>query len=499
MVAGTVNPFEGQPRVGDFFSPFFTVRFLSPDSTPATHVPDPRVPVETSVTAQGEIVVSQGDTKIQFAEDNRTSQFRSFATRLMVTNQGGGANLCELTLEPPYEDAIRIIDQKLLQWNSIMVIEWGYTSNDAADSIISDKHYFVIQQPKLEMHGSDVVLTITGVDMFAYSTSKREDRRVFPRIFFEYDTDILTAIAAKNNFRLNFSLTTVQSLIRQAKPLTNDEPAVVEQNEKDWVFFSRICEMNNCTFFTIGNTVFIVDQNVAKVQLTSYRLLFYIQPTDPRDVPMITFSTQALPQLFFPATSKKITVTVHNIDTGMDETTVHEPTKMSDQTQLGLRTAAGTDEADGRSIPVAPGITVIPNPAFLPTETGKHFSMPHKHTNRHEYAKRVVRNAEVLANTNAECTIPGVPHIVPQQLVRVDGVSKTFSGVYMVLKVVHRLGVDGYECDLTLIRDASTGDPVVGKGERPVTGGSDPEQAPSGSEGVDPTIAEDPKTGKVGQ
>jgi len=519
VVAGTIDPFKGQPKVGDFFAPFFTVRFLAATSTPALQAGPFGAAANKANAVLGaiadvtaEIVVSSGDTKIRFSEDKRTSQFRSTMTRLTVTNQGGGANFAEVVIEPPFEEAKNIIDNQLIQWNSVMVIEWGWVSNGSKDSIISDRHYFVIQQPKLEMHGTDVTITIVGVDMFAYSSTKREDRRSWPRSQYPTDALILAEIAKKNNFKLNFSLApyptlraplgisvplisspTSTVLIHRTHPIDDKEPTVVEQNEKSWVFFARLCDMNNCSFFTIGDTVYIVDQNIAKVQETSYRLIFFQQPNGPRDVPMMSFSTQALPQLFFPAESKEIKYSHHDIDQNRVVTISIDPTQMPDQVALGQRTAAGKGEADGRTVQVAAGVQTVPNPAYTSTETGKHFSVPNQQSSRDEMAKRVARNAMIVANTNAECTVPGVPHMVPQQLVRVEGVSKTFSGVYMILKVVHRLDPSGYETDLTLIRDSSTGDKATGKGERPTTGGSDPEQADGAGEATTAAVAEDEK------
>lgn len=490
MAEGVLDPFQGQPKIGDQFAPFFTVRFLAPTTTPAQQA-GAGAPSGAVAQVNGDIVVSSGDTTIQFSEDARTTQFRSMTTRLTITNMGGGANTMELVMEPPFYDGVKIIDQQLIQWNSIVAVEWGWASNYAQDRIVSDTHFFIIQQPRIEMQNKEITITITGIDMFAYSATKREDRRVYPRSVFSTDALILAALALKNNFRLNFTLTTEASLIRTTKPLSATEPSFIEQNEKDWIFFGRLCDMNNCSFFTIGNTIFIVDQNIAKVQNTTYRLLMFQQPTDSRDILMMSFSTQALPTLFQPAESKEAQVTHFDHDGKQHVTNTYEPTKMPDQQFVGPRTGAGKDEADGRTIPVSSTVQLIPNPAYLPTETGKHFSVPEQKANRDEHAKRVVRDATTIANTNAEATIPGVPHIVPQQLVRVEGVSKTFSGVYMVLKVVHRLDAQGYETDLSLIRDSSTGDEVAGKGEKPSTGGSDPEQAPGG-QAVQPTVAENP-------
>lgn len=497
MATDDTNPFSGSDRVGDFFAPFFTVRFLTVETQQGTEV-DATTGAEQTVEVQesGSVVVSQGDTAIVFSEDDRTKNFRSYATKLTLTNKGGGATMCELVLEPPFEDALEMTENRLLQFNSLMVIEWGWSSNDRQNALISEKHIFTMIQPKLDMKGTDITITITGIDLFCYSSTKRETRTVFRRTMpspdgTTYSTDlmILEAIARKNNMKVNTSLAPAGTPIRETKPLNDQDAKAIEQNEKDYLFFRRICEMNRCDFFTIGDTIFVVDQNIARVQKVAYRLVFWNQPQEANDVPMISFSTQALPTLFFPAESKELTCKMVDEDMQNVDSTRIDPQTSSNFEAMGPRGAGGKAEADGRTFRVSQDVQIIPNPSYGENETGKTMSCPSGQANHGEYVERIVRDANTLCNTNAEATIPGVPGLVPMQVVRVDGVGKVFSGAYIVLQVVHRLSTDGYECDLTLIRESSTGDETAGKGMRPVTGGNDPEKGPTG-QGVDPTDAE---------
>jgi hypothetical protein len=248
--------------------------------------------------------------------------------------------------------------------------------------------------------------------------------------------------------------------------------------------------MNRLDFFSIGNTVFLVDQNIARVREFAYRLVFWNQPQGARDIPIFSFSTDALETFFAPAAAASVQSSYANEDEGTTTLDHLDPQNMSDLEALGPRGAGGEAQATGRTIPVSDDVQIIPNPIYAEDEVGQHISTPSGASGRDEHAKRVVREANVLANQSMKVTIPGVPGLVPMQLVRVDGVSRVFGGPYLVMRVVHKLTTSGYECDVDMIRESSTGDGEAGRGQRPVTGGNNPGAAPDG-QGVNPVTAEE--------
>jgi hypothetical protein len=511
------NPFT--PRnavVGDFFAPFFTIKFITYEPQQGTNV-NPSSGAETTeeIEEMNSIASALGETSVKFTTDGRTSQFRSYATSLTITNQGGGACQVEIRLEPPLDDALKLIEQRLLQFNTITVVEWGWLTNGGQDTLLSDKHYFVMQMPKLEISGTEVSITLTGIDLFGYSALKRESSFIYERTKasvdgVQYDTDfkILKALADKPVMRLNTTLaplalvkvvgvglngvpllqvTPLNLPIHTTRPGPGETATSVEQNELDWVFFKRICESNRCDYFTIGDTIFLVDQNIARVQQFAYRLVFWNQLTRSDDIPIYSFTTAALPQLFMPAEAKEVVCYTTDEDARTTNHEATDPQTAPDFETMGPRGRGGKAEADGRTLRISDDVQVVPNPAFADNETGRRISCPSGSSGHEEHARRVVRDANSLCNTNMEVSIPGVPGLTPMQVVRVDGVSKVFSGAYLVLKVVHKLTTSGYDCDVTLIREASTGDAEAGRGQRPVTGGQDPARAPDGqgSEPVD--------------
>jgi hypothetical protein len=519
------NPFT--PRntvVGDFFAPFFTIKFISYEPQQGESV-NPNTGAETTedITEMGSISAALGETTLKFTTDGRTSQFRSYATSLTVTDQGGGACMVEIRLEPPLDDALKLIEQRLLQFNTIAVVEWGWLTNGGQDTLLSDKHYFVLQMPQLDISGTDVSITLTGVDLLGYSALKRASSFVYKRteasedgVTYNTDFKILKAVADKSTMRLNSTLapefaettetravpvegsstqfvrqrvkvkTPVNLPIHAERPANPREAPTVEQNELDWVFFRRICDSNRCDFLTIGDTIFLVDQNIARVQQFAYRFVFWNQLLRSDDIPVYSFTTSALPTLFMPPESKEVRCYSADEDARKTNMDAIDPMTAANMEMMGLRGAGGKTEADGRTLRITDDVQVIPNPRFAPNETGRRMSCPGGAAGHEEHTRRIVSDANSLCNLNMEVSIPGVPGLVPMQVVRVDGVSKIFSGPYLVLKVVHKLTTSGYDCDVTLISERATGDPEVGRGTRPPSP-NDPDRGPNqqGSTPVD--------------
>jgi hypothetical protein len=516
---GFSNPFSGKEGVGDFFAPFFRVRFLTPNpNTLDAYGPDGELAaVSESSTVGAEILSSNGQTDITFSEGDSVGQLRSSATTLTISNVGGGASFATLVLEPTYEDALAIIEHRLLQYDSIMVIEWGWLGQGSSlfgaggDQITSDPHYFVIQQPSLSINNLDVSIEIVGADLFGYASTQRTSTRLWDRNFFDYKTDlgILENLVRPSGLTIDTSLTNSPPVAGGAggaglgdlglgqldevsagnvtgifteHPIEG-QPEVLEQNEKDWIFFNTICASNNCSFFTIGSTIFLADMNVVKTRQSSYRLLMYQQPTDDRDIPILNYQSNAQPFLFQPAESRETCVNHVNPDTNKVECIKTDPGTSDDFQFLGLKTASGKSKSDGVSVSVSSSDSVTPDPKFTDEQTGKVYSVPYYLVNKLEVAKQPARDGVMFGNTDANITIPGVPSIVPMMIVEVQGVGRTFNGPFIVMKTTHRLDTSGYETDLELVRDTSTADIEVGKGTQPPSTNT-PSTDPSGDEGV---------------
>lgn len=505
------NPFSSSPPVGDFYAPFFTVEFTNYKED------------------KGSVKASAGETLYKFED---APQLRSFATSLEIANNNGVCT-ATLVLEPPYYEAIHIVEAQVVQRDSIMSCQWGYLpGGPGAKAIVSRMHHFTLTKtPAMSVSGTDVTVTIMGIDAFSNAAMRREDRTAYARNksaynkllkaakaktehsgtrksgggadaedhhmqkgLFENDLKILEHLVAKVGMTINTSLVPKGARLLQNRPLDGETEDILEQNELDWTFFLKLCAENTCGFFTEGGVVYVVDEDFVTVQQTSYRLLLMRQPETDRDIPMLEFSVNdVLEELFSSPEGAEIRGVSGDLDTGTVTDLTLDPAKMSAKEFLGKKTNAGREGlASGRSIKLSDGITLIPNPAFTASETGRHMPVPHDKTNREESVAQEARRGALVANTKATATIPGVPSLIPHMLVEVAaGFPLTFDGPYKVMQATHRIGGDGYSTQLELLRD-TTSSSAEGEGETPATGGNTPDAQSSGTEGV-PSVGPDGK------
>jgi hypothetical protein len=501
--------------VGDFFAPFFRVRFIDSKALDAGQVAygsdGEELPSVASADVTAELINSGDVTSFRVGENDQMSQLRSYATSFEVTTEGGAHTIAKLHMEPMIEDAINIIDSEAIQWNALMVAEWGYLDTKAGllgENKYSKTGVFVIQKPSLDLSEDGAQIDIIGVDVFGLTLTKRETRRKWDRNG-DYKTDlsIIQELIDRNGMSLDATQVGLapaglgavagaagaggtHSLETEHPIKELGEPEVLEQNESDWTFFQRIVMNNNCTFYTQGTTVFLVDMNEAKGAQANYRLMMYMQPQNDTDIPMESFSTGALPTLFWPPEAKGTKAVTVNPDTNEvknaaktdeAETGTFDPSTAEDNKNLGPQTSGGQKEADGRTVSVE-GSSVKPNPKYEENQTGKGFYMAWGTPNREEASKQNARWKALKSGVNAQVTIPGTPAVETMQIVEVMGVGKVMSGFYLVTKATHTINTGGYQTTLELVREASSGDTVAGKGTQP-TAQANPDSAEGGASG----------------
>lgn len=486
---GLANPFRGRSGVGDFFAPYFTVNFLTYDKEDFAQL-EGATNIDVAVDRSGQVVYSDRSDS-NAAREVRTSdsavmnELRAYITSLEVTCPSEVQCTAVITVEPPFYAALPIIDSQEISIFSIMVIEFGYLNSGNGEQIKSEKHFFMVDKPELEMSGTDVTIRIRGADLFGTSSPRREDRINFPRRRYPTDLSILNFIAAKNRMRLDLSLvpeTLLQEVGGRVQPVAHPlrasklKPEIsgvvdtVHQDTKDWIFFSRLVRQNNCSFFTLGSKIFIVDLNVARLQQPAYTLRYYQQPQGPRDIPMQSFSTNADTDLFIPAEAAQTKTASVDPDTNECVVETFDPVLSALEEHLSGRSASGTSIQDGRVLVVDNNIQIRPLPTFKDSETGAWITQPFGMNNRAEHGRQPSRRASLIGNTKASCTIPGNPHISPMMVLRVEGVGRVPGGNYLVLQTIHRFSADGYDTEIEMTRDTSTGDRVAGRGETPRTG-----------------------------
>ena len=462
---------ENFSPVGDLYAPFFDVVFYRAESETGSKTQEALeakglgAPKTLSQVADSDTI---GSSSIQLRSvggglqmlnpqgpDTPTGQLLNYKSSLQVTMLSAAALQATLTLQPPYFDAVNIIDDKLIKFGSLMEIQWGYFNLETNQPEISDKGLFTITQPAIKF-GLEVSITIGGFDILSTSLKSTDTRCEWLRSEYESDLSILEKLVSKAGSGLELLATGVTAESRLRRKKTRD----VIQSDDDWTFFRRLCRQNDVTFLQFGGTIILYDQEERDLAKHKYRLTWFMQPQDQWDIPMLSFETNPIMGYFAGQGSRGSITYCRDSETGEVTSVSKDPSKPgvgqsgAGRAQTAEKSHKKETAKTGSSGNIAPFGVIDEEMACT---SGRIYVQPCRKPNQEEETDR--ENREVLRNfnTRASALCPGVPGMIPQIITNVVNVSKTFSGNYRVMKVVHNIG-SGYTMQVDLLRAASTGD-----------------------------------------
>jgi hypothetical protein len=453
---------ENFSPVNDLFAPFFDVVFYSLEETDGIVEGGPEEGLGTIAGSE-----KLGASRLQIrsvggglqsfnpqGEGSELAELTNYRANLQVTMLSAAALQATLTLTPPYEAALKIVDNRLIRFGSLMEIQWGYLSTDGdAQPAISDKGLFRITQPSIKF-GREVVVTIGGFDILSSSLSTADVRCCWSREEFKCDLDILRRLIKAP--RAPDGLALVDGEVSNESPLRKRKERDVIQSDSDWAFFRRICRQNDVAFEQKGAQVILRDENRIDLAKPKYRLTWFMQPQNQFDVPMISFESNPILSLFANEPGARGQRTVcRNAETGKIEIVNKDPSKTgvpqqgnaSDTHPEGYETEAKKTNEELLAAYQKLDENVC--------ASGRIYTVPCSRPNKTEEIERTNREARRLYNTHATVVCPGVPGLIPQQIAEVENVGCVFSGSYRIMKATHNIGA-GYTVKLDLIRASST-------------------------------------------
>lgn len=439
--------------VGDFFAPFFRVAFLSPLQEQSASADDVFAP-ESSAT------ISDDDIQMPWLDSLRLGHY---VHKLTIVSKGSSHNFFTITLTPPYEEALRFLDSGLVRYGAVVAVQWGYSSGSDSPNILSKVHTFRNAEPKASFSGMEITITVSGGDMFSEIASRQETRKVYERTIYATDLAIIDDVAKNYGWTVDTSkLSATSSLFT-----TKTEPS--EQHESDFDFIRALCFDNNAWCRLVQTTLIIDDMDEVARRATSYNLLWRIQPSTKRDIPVLSIDINPDIRAFLPPEVRGLVTISGDLDSGelsaeiidaaQDAAIKHigEP----DNTTLGTATAdLGQTVKDPES-----GKQINIRPVQTERQHGSHISYPKNRNNAKEHVRQIVREAEYYANQRAVVTVPGFPDLAPTMLISLEGVGNSFSGIYMIRDVTHELSPDGYISRLEIFRNTSPTE----EGARPIS------------------------------
>lgn len=495
--------------VGDFFAPFFDVAFyrvtkepgvvqevspidgdtgslfdFSPADTPEQAAFNERLQGSRSAgelssdtnigTSRTRLFAANGQASI-LDPDRELAQLKNFRASLTLDMKAAEAVKATLVLQPPYEEALKIIDNPTITFGSIMELQWGYLNPAGGGPVISDKGLFTILQPSIKF-GREISISISGMDMLARAAKSLDFRCRWDRETYKSDFDIIETLVERSvaGFKIDtsrlkgviaagaiadratpfFREGVRQAALQQVKLFKQKTGDPIMQTMNDWEFFKRLLRENDVDHIITGNTIQLIDIGQATLEEPTYNLLWYKNPESPTDIPMISFESNSIPSHFAAQGSRGVRSIRTDPDTG--ETIVQE--NRPEEVEAGENNRSSAIEAGHPKDAVKTSEACVT--PFLDPDTTCSFGQIRSHVfeapNESDSAEQDAKDVRRLSNTRASATIPGTPTIIPHTTIKVLGVGECFGGVYRILNVVHEVG-RGYVTKLKLVRSATTG------------------------------------------
>lgn len=449
------SPSVASQAVGNFYAHGYKITFYREGEAKVVDADGNPVDNASTITLSS-LTDSEGQQRTYVEDTGDLANIRNFVSQLVVEGISESAFKAVVTFTPPYEEAIRIIENELLTFNTIMKVQWGYFGGDGEEQLVSDEHLFRIVNPSCDF-GLQTTITIEGRDIFHSVAKERSQQRPWNRNEFKRDVDILKQLAREMRLEVeerNEELMDPANSIFEAKP-----SCAFEQNESNLEFFRKVCQGNNVGFYTIGRTIYLYDNEYVMRRKRKYRLLWMLPLQSSTDIPVSNVRINALRSLFQGSSAARgQKATQPNLDSLTTTSTTRDDSTLPDRGGGTTKNTAAAAKAGAGPATNVGGNLVQPNPPMKEGQTGDCIQLPSCFPNAEETGKRAVRMAGMLSNNSAQVTIPGVPRLNPQMLVELEGVSTKFSGLYLVRRVKHVLGAR-YTTELELFARSSDSDP----------------------------------------
>jgi len=457
------TPICPRPELGDFYSPFFRVRFFS--SIPTVREFEKSEGEIRRENANSPIAFTLKDQPIFTGEQFHNSQgvatldqaeldsreIENYAADLEVVMPGGEAAQMTLTLTPPYDEAVAILRDRVIAFRALALVEFGYASPDKND-ILSGPFLFRLSNPQCEF-GDQISITLHGYDILTANLARRETKRTWKRGGKQTGQDGASGGSYPTDLRIvedlvnSLDMTLDVSSLSIGSPLRATKENALEQRENDWIFLKNLIHDNLATFIVCGKILVVFDRG-DNVRRPSYRFLYRAQLQNNFDAPIENAAFTTKKDLFAGRKSRDITKITPNRDQGgaMEETI----TTRGASVNLGENVYHG-DRGNERVTKTSQG-SVKTNKALGNGQTGSIVSGSEKDDHLKGRVQSIAEKAGLNSGITGTITTPGIPALRPDQRVVIDGVPDYYKGEYRINKVTHRVGTSGYRTEALVTR-----------------------------------------------
>jgi len=388
----------------DFSGPFVS----------AAITPDPKNPV-----ARFPLWSLQG-TKVEGFSALNGLKALSFLTEVSVKQHLGLVPTITAQLNPPFEDARRLLDSSIIEWGkAILEVTIGYSSGVPNGTQLA--HFDgIILKPDISL-GIDTSITLNaqGVGGFAAATTTRT--KTWSK------TDPMTVLRDIFGDTLKVDISKLDD--KDAKKLLNTKlPSISQSGLTNWYFAQTLVKDAGCWGFEVGRTFQIVSRNSSHGSIPKWKFRLFDLPGtigggSDGVYPILSFSTPTM-AVFLAGAAKALRAL------GTDRKTMKKVELVANDAKADIKRSGNKGQGYKDQQPKPEEAEMLPIEAA------------------NTRAKSILENEYKNAANGMGITIDvetlGMPDLLPGHLIEVQGVSNNLDGQYVVMSLEHSIGSGGF-------------------------------------------------------
>jgi hypothetical protein len=366
----------------------------------------------------------------------------SFVTEIVVETQLGYIPRIAVTLSPPYEDAIRLLDSTLVEFgNNRLQVQFGYaTSGQNGTPLLSEVYEGLMLKPDISI-GTDTTIVLNAQGVGAWAAHMQEGGRTWTNMT---RRQIIADVCADFNIVPNFEAITNDPAL---STMLVDKITMSQGWQTGWFVIDKLCKEGRCFFYSrhisknadgrTGELVIIPRSTIAVDNPAVTLTMFHIDRgrLSGDQYPILSASTDTA-ALWLPGAQK---IMLQDID----PKTKLPNLKLIDnsETKTPQTGKGGVEVADSNSFR-----SDAANKQGVVRRSGN----PVQDT-AVQQAHSAFESMSSLGGISLEVETLGVPLLQPGSSVCVRGLGlKLDKDAYCVHKITHTLGVGGFSTRLSL-------------------------------------------------
>lgn len=374
--------------------------------------------------------------------DLSASSLRPYVSGVTINEKPGGSNEITVDISPPtYKEGLYLLDSDLVKIGNIVCIKWGYSRTNA---LASPWYSGQMYKPSVSFEDAGLSFSLNAQSA-GYLGARNQTG-------FEYkDTSIKEIVFEKaDKYKVKLNVNNDNDLsVGANRAFTRKQKTIFQRSMDDLTFIRLLCKNIGLRVSLTGtNTLNILDPRAlgGKAARPFYTFRYFGQLDIENNVyPMLSFNSDS-DVMFLPDTST--------------EGTVFGPDDSKEDAGKFIKVGAKNSERYVYSTVYAPDIMPdididmdIPSASYKVGIANGHSRRIVK-PSRDENAEESIKGQEAIdaesAGAKATCEIYDLPMLLPEEIVKVEGVGRFFSVNYQVREISRSLNDGGWIDTLTL-------------------------------------------------